>query len=64
MSEGDAVFVEAGADHRFTGYESLAVLVIFTRRGLSRRVSGSLEQPVRERVAHELRAGGEVRASA
>ena len=32
VSEGDALFVEAGAEHRFTGYESLAVLVIFTRR--------------------------------
>jgi mannose-6-phosphate isomerase-like protein (cupin superfamily) len=31
VAEGDALFVEAGADHRFTGYESLAVLVIFTR---------------------------------
>ena len=31
VHEGDALFVEAGADHRFTGYESLAVLVIFTR---------------------------------
>jgi len=31
VSEGDALFVEAGADHRFTGYESLAVLVVFTR---------------------------------
>jgi len=31
VKEGDALFVEAGADHRFTGYESLAVLVIFTR---------------------------------
>ena len=31
VSEGDALFVEAGAEHRFTGYESLAVLVIFTR---------------------------------
>jgi mannose-6-phosphate isomerase-like protein (cupin superfamily) len=29
VSEGDAVFVEAGADHRFTAYEQLAVLVIF-----------------------------------
>src|ERR671935_913958 len=25
VSEGDALFVEAGADHRFTGYESLSV---------------------------------------
>ena len=32
VAEGDALFVEAGAEHRFTGYESLAVLVIFTRR--------------------------------
>jgi mannose-6-phosphate isomerase-like protein (cupin superfamily) len=31
VHEGDALFVEAGADHRFTGYESLAVLVILTR---------------------------------
>jgi mannose-6-phosphate isomerase-like protein (cupin superfamily) len=31
VSEGDAVFVEAGADHRFTAYEQLAVLVIFER---------------------------------
>src|SRR5437588_7059033 len=30
--EGTAVFVEAGADHRFTAYEHLAVLVIFERR--------------------------------
>jgi mannose-6-phosphate isomerase-like protein (cupin superfamily) len=28
---GDAVFVEHGADHRFTGYEHLAVLVVFER---------------------------------
>lgn len=32
LSEGDAVFVPAGADHRFTGYEHLSVLVIFDRR--------------------------------
>jgi mannose-6-phosphate isomerase-like protein (cupin superfamily) len=31
VAEGDALFVDAGAEHRFTGYESLAVLVIFTR---------------------------------
>ena len=30
VSEGDALFVEAGSEHHFTGYESLAVLVIFT----------------------------------
>ncbi len=32
VREGDAVFVEAGADHRFTAYEHLSVLVIFERR--------------------------------
>jgi mannose-6-phosphate isomerase-like protein (cupin superfamily) len=31
VAEGDAVFVEAGADHRFTAYEHLSVLVIFDR---------------------------------
>ena len=31
VDEGDAVFVEAGAEHRFTAYEHLAVLVIFER---------------------------------
>jgi mannose-6-phosphate isomerase-like protein (cupin superfamily) len=31
VAEGDALFVQSGADHRFTGYESLSVLVIFTR---------------------------------
>ncbi len=31
MEEGQALFVEAGADHRFTGYEGLSLLVVFTR---------------------------------
>jgi mannose-6-phosphate isomerase-like protein (cupin superfamily) len=31
VSEGKAVFVPAGAEHRFTGYEGLSVLVIFRR---------------------------------
>ncbi len=31
IAPGEAIFVEAGADHRFTAYESLSVLVIFTR---------------------------------
>lgn len=31
VREGDGIFVPAGAEHRFTGYESLAVLVIFER---------------------------------
>ena len=33
VGEGDAVFVKAGADHRFSAYESLSVLVVFDRRG-------------------------------
>jgi len=32
LREGHSVFVPAGAEHRFTGYEHLAVLVIFERR--------------------------------
>ena len=32
VKEGTAVFVEAGADHRFTAYEHLSVLVIFERK--------------------------------
>ncbi len=31
VREGSAVFVEAGADHRFTAYEQLALFVVFTR---------------------------------
>jgi mannose-6-phosphate isomerase-like protein (cupin superfamily) len=33
VGEGHAVFVEAGAEHRFSAYESLSVLVVFDRRG-------------------------------
>jgi mannose-6-phosphate isomerase-like protein (cupin superfamily) len=32
LREGHAVFVPAGAEHRFVGYEQLSVLVIFVRR--------------------------------
>lgn len=32
VQEGHAVFVEAGAEHRFTAYEQLSVLVVFDRR--------------------------------
>ncbi len=32
LREGHAVFVPAGAEHRFVGYEQLTVLVIFERR--------------------------------
>jgi mannose-6-phosphate isomerase-like protein (cupin superfamily) len=31
LREGHAVFVPAGADHRFSAYEQLSVLVIFER---------------------------------
>jgi len=31
LSVGQAIFVPAGADHRFTAYERLAVLVAFAR---------------------------------
>jgi len=31
LEEGQAMFVAAGAEHRFTGYESLSLLVIFAR---------------------------------
>ena len=29
---GNAVFVPAGAEHQFTGYEGLSVLVVFARQ--------------------------------
>jgi len=32
IGEGESIFVAAGADHRFTAYERLAVLVIFAKR--------------------------------
>jgi mannose-6-phosphate isomerase-like protein (cupin superfamily) len=32
LREGHAVFVPAGAEHRFVGYEQLSVLVIFDKR--------------------------------
>jgi mannose-6-phosphate isomerase-like protein (cupin superfamily) len=32
LREGHAIFVPAGAVHRFVGYEQLALLVIFERR--------------------------------
>ena len=31
LGEGEAMFVEAGADHRFTAYEHLALLVVFDK---------------------------------
>jgi mannose-6-phosphate isomerase-like protein (cupin superfamily) len=35
LEEGDAIFVPAGADHRFTGYEGLSLLVVFTQPSAS-----------------------------
>lgn len=32
LAEGSVHFVPAGAEHRFTGYEGLTVLVIFSRQ--------------------------------
>lgn len=32
VHEGGALFVEAGAEHRFSAYEHLSVLVIFERK--------------------------------
>jgi mannose-6-phosphate isomerase-like protein (cupin superfamily) len=32
LRERDSVFVPAGAEHRFVGYEQLSVLVIFEKR--------------------------------
>jgi mannose-6-phosphate isomerase-like protein (cupin superfamily) len=32
LHEGEAAFVPAGSNHRFTGYEGLSVLVIFARQ--------------------------------
>ena len=37
VGPGKAVFVEAGADHRFSGYEGLAVLVLFDKAGTAAR---------------------------
>jgi mannose-6-phosphate isomerase-like protein (cupin superfamily) len=31
LDEGGAAFVAAGAEHRFVGYEGLALLVVFSR---------------------------------
>jgi mannose-6-phosphate isomerase-like protein (cupin superfamily) len=42
VSEGHAAFVPAGADHGFTGYEGLSVLVIFSRPHDAAARSGSV----------------------
>ena len=40
LEPGQGVFVPAGADHRFTGYEGLSVLVVFHRRTARSGASG------------------------
>jgi mannose-6-phosphate isomerase-like protein (cupin superfamily) len=45
LGEGEAAFVPAGADHRFTGYEGLSVLVIFPRRGPAGASGDEATQP-------------------
>jgi len=41
LTEGDAVYVPAGAEHQFTGYEGLSVLVIFAKKQATTRASMS-----------------------
>jgi mannose-6-phosphate isomerase-like protein (cupin superfamily) len=43
--EGQAIFVPAGADHQFTAYEALSVLVIFARASAVGGVGVSRETP-------------------
>jgi mannose-6-phosphate isomerase-like protein (cupin superfamily) len=48
LHEGHAAFVPAGAEHQFTGYEQLSLLVVFARR--------NEEAPLAERqgISHPL----------
>ena len=46
LAEGSVHFVPAGADHRFTGYEGLSVLVIFPRRTAPGSGSDAPSHPV------------------
>jgi mannose-6-phosphate isomerase-like protein (cupin superfamily) len=48
LAEGQAAFVPAGAEHRFTGYVDLSVLVVFAR--------GREPAPIgdRQRLGHPL----------
>jgi mannose-6-phosphate isomerase-like protein (cupin superfamily) len=39
LTEGDAVFVPFGAEHQFTGYEELSVLVFFAKSNGSGELS-------------------------
>jgi mannose-6-phosphate isomerase-like protein (cupin superfamily) len=44
LTRGKAAFVPAGAHHRFTGYEGLSVLVIFTGEKGSARTSADVPE--------------------
>jgi mannose-6-phosphate isomerase-like protein (cupin superfamily) len=46
LETGQAVFVPAGANHGFSAYEQLSVLVIFARRGGTEGPPGPLALPV------------------
>ncbi len=48
MHEGVAAFVPAGAEHRFTGYEGLSLLVVFPRR------HEAAPLPERQQVEHPV----------
>jgi len=47
VTQGQAVFVPAGARHQFTGYEGLSVLVMFARRRRIEASEASQARPVR-----------------
>ena len=43
--EGQSIFVPAGADHQFTAYEGLSVLVIFARSSAANAAGASRATP-------------------
>jgi mannose-6-phosphate isomerase-like protein (cupin superfamily) len=45
VTEGTAAFVPAGADHRFTGYEGLSLLVVFAREADAAAPTERIERP-------------------
>ena len=45
LAVGQAAFVPAGAEHQFTGYEGLSVLVIFSRQKEATPLAERLRQP-------------------
>jgi len=57
VNVGDAVFVEAGADHRFSAYEQLAVLVIFERKAPRAPTLSTRGSPARASARPDSDAG-------